>query len=151
MDIGFGQSSIERALDLKPTDESEKTLGLADALNGAELVSAIRTTSIPGLDAMPAGTLPEHTDSRALLDSPKMGELITHLAAAYDHVIFDTPSITHGDDTRLIAALADATVMVARAGSTSRNDLIEARNQLQMLGANVIGLVIRNDSTGSSN
>lgn len=148
VDASFGQSSIEQALDLKSSDETETTLGLADALMGAELVSAIRTTSIPGLDAMSAGKLPEQTDSRALFDSPKMGELITHLAAAYDHVIFDAPPIASSDDTRLVAALADATVIVARSGATSRNDLIEARNQLQMLGANVIGLVIRNDSAG---
>ncbi|HQY89610.1 MAG TPA: CpsD/CapB family tyrosine-protein kinase, partial [Tepidisphaeraceae bacterium] len=148
VDLGFGQSSIEQALDLKSSDESDKSLGLADALTGAELISTIRTTSIPGLDAMPAGTLAEQTDARALLDSPKMGELITHLAAAYDHVIFDAPAIDEGDNTRLVAALADATVIVGRAGSTSRSDLIEARNSLQMLGANVIGLVIRNDSAG---
>ncbi len=136
--------------------------GLAEVLSErAEIDTSARSSGVAGLDVMRAGVIgsteakPGATGEEAgrgvrdLLDSPRMGLFLTESAARYDHVIFSCPPVESDDDARLVAALTDATIVVARAGVTSRSKVAQARDLLLMLAANVLGLVICDEFAGS--
>ena len=114
--------------------------GLAELIEGGDPTELIRPSDVPRLDVLPAGTPPK--DSGALLNSERFAALITMLASAYDHVIFDAPPLARGDDARIVASICDGTVLVSRPTQASLRRAAGARDLLLMIGANLLGVTI---------
>lgn len=89
------------------------------------------------LDAEP--NVPTATE---VLGSRRFGTLVRELGQAWDYVVLDTPPLAAVVDAALVGAVADATLLVVRAGFVPRTRLVEARDQLLKAGANVIGTVM---------
>jgi Mrp family chromosome partitioning ATPase len=86
-----------------------------------------------------------------------MAELIHQWRAEYDHVVIDSAPILMVSDSLSVAARADGTVLVVRAGLTrkkaiSRSFDVLSRSNVRVLGAvmNDIDLKIENFYTYSS-
>jgi tyrosine-protein kinase len=77
-----------------------------------------------------------------LLGSEAMRGLIREVEADYDMVILDGPPVLAGKDARVLSQVADGTVLLARWGSTRREDVIAAADQLIGAGADMAGLVL---------
>jgi Mrp family chromosome partitioning ATPase/uncharacterized protein involved in exopolysaccharide biosynthesis len=133
--------------------------GFCELLGGGEPASLVRSTRIPGLDVLVNGE--PTSDPASMLNTERFGELISTLTAAYDHVIFDCDAVSTGDAPRIIASLADVTVLVARSrvglsGAASganpdrRRAIAQARDALMMLGAHVLGVVVTGDVKGTA-
>jgi len=60
----------------------------------------------------------------------------------YDHVIVDSPSVESGPDSRILAALCDASLLVIREGQTNQRAAQQAVAALGSVGANLIGVVL---------
>jgi capsular exopolysaccharide synthesis family protein len=70
------------------------------------------------LDFLPAGAVPPYPSE--LLGSHRMHELMGEWRAEYDFIVVDCPPVLPVTDVQLIVGLADATVLVVRAGVTTR-------------------------------
>jgi polysaccharide biosynthesis transport protein len=101
---------------------------------------AIHSTDVPGLDVLPRGNFDER--AAELLGSPAVKDLFAALREQYDLVIIDTPPVLVASDASAVAAMADGAIVVVRVGSTPRDAARLTLEQLQGVGAHVIGFVL---------
>lgn len=116
--------------------------GLGSVLNGvADIREAIQPVpGVANLHVLPAGPLVSFPAE--LLGSPEMKDLLATLRNDFDHIIIDSPPVLSVTDAVIVAAMADATLLVTRAGSTSRADLRRACDMLAQVDARLIGVVL---------
>ncbi len=118
--------------------------GLSACLIGADgpvlTEEMLFETPIPTLDVLPSGPLAEETVP--IFSAPRLGQLIATLAASYDHVIVDTPSLARAGDALAIAGAVDGVLLIAKSHCTPRVRVAEARRLLESSGGRVIGAVL---------
>jgi len=102
-------------------------------------------TEVDNMYLMPSGPLPPNPAE--LLGSQRMTELIEELKAQADMVLFDSPPLLGVVDAALLAHACDATLLVILAGSTRRDALTRAKEQLTQSGARLLGVVLNRVST----
>ena len=74
--------------------------------------------------------LPGTTEAAVhLLYSPNFEALINRFRSAYDLILIDTPPMLYMTDARVASRLADAVVLLARSGKTTRDSLVAARDR----------------------
>ncbi|MEO6435735.1 MAG: polysaccharide biosynthesis tyrosine autokinase [Tepidisphaeraceae bacterium] len=116
-------------------------LGLANVLAGKEAAdSAIRRTGIENLDLLPAGSASRNPSE--LLNSQGFMDLLETQAEKYDDIVIDSPPLLAVTDARIIAASADATVLVLRAGKSNRKLSELSIDGLVSVGARLLGAVV---------
>jgi succinoglycan biosynthesis transport protein ExoP len=102
------------------------------------------------LDVLPTGVLPPNPAE--LVGSPQMREFVARMRERYEAIIFDAPPLALVTDAAVLGSMADATLLVARLGSTDKRALHYAASQVYNLGANMGGVVLNdvvaNASTG---
>jgi capsular exopolysaccharide synthesis family protein len=126
----------------------ETTVGLTDLLTGqTSLEQALRTTSVPGLDIIPAGN--QAPDPAELLGSQRMRELTRGLTQRYDFVLIDSPPILPVADSLMLSRVVDSVVMVVRSTHTDRKQAQEARRRLIAVPARILGLVLNDVELGA--
>ena len=119
---------------------SDRT-GLASVLDGTDpLDAAIRRTGVEGLDVLPAGPIP--FNPAELLNTPAFADHLNDLADRYDLVLIDSPPVTAVTDARILAASADASLLVVRLGTSTRRQTETARDGLRGVGARLIGVAV---------
>jgi polysaccharide biosynthesis transport protein len=118
----------------------DRAPGLTDLLC-AEIPFAkvITHTALSNLFLLPAG--PRVGDPAKLLDGRRFARILEHLNTDFDRIVIDSPPVNAVSDVLLIAALAQATCLVVRAGKTPKKAVLRALHQLEMANANVVGLV----------
>ena len=115
--------------------------GLTEVLfKAASLQDVIRKDPGSGVDVVPLAQA-EFTP-RDLFGSDAMRQLIDQLRQRYDVVILDTAPVLPLADTRVLAALADTVLVVARWGRTPATLVKEAIDQLHSHNARVGGVVL---------
>jgi Mrp family chromosome partitioning ATPase len=124
----------------------------ARAVPGARAVAADPVAAddspIPGI--VPSGVenlwllvaAPTLSDPASVLGSTAAIQLMHELGRRWDIVILDTASLLPVADARLLAASADAVLVVARAGSTRRSALRSCIAMLEQAGRPPIGVVL---------
>jgi len=116
-------------------------VGLSSLLTGRagrEIVSRIHPQL--RLFVLPAGALPPNPQE---LLGRQVFELILGLFAdQYDLVIMDTPAVSDVADAQIVAARADAAIVLARRNHTRQAQLSTTMRNLTESGVNVIGSVI---------
>jgi capsular exopolysaccharide synthesis family protein len=135
----------------KPTQheifELDPQLGLGTLLaERRPLEEVIIPAVLDSLDFLPCGPCPANPVE--LLNNGYFAELVERLKGRYDKVIIDSPPVMPVADARIIAALADATILVLRAESSTRRLSIAARNELWRVRAQRLGLVVNRVPTG---
>ncbi|NWF79781.1 MAG: CpsD/CapB family tyrosine-protein kinase [Chloroflexi bacterium] len=100
----------------------------------------IQETSVPGLQLLPSGPLPPRPAD--LLGSRRMGVLIERLRTAADIVLFDTPPVVAVTDAAVLAPRVDGVLLVLQAGHTRRDRARQARQVLEKVKANIVGVVL---------
>jgi capsular exopolysaccharide synthesis family protein len=119
----------------------DSLLGLSDYLTGeAELSEALCQTNIKNLTFLHSGE--NRQNPIGLLCSSRFEELNVTARNEYDFVIFDTPALSSVVDASLFAAMADATLLVVEMGNTSLDSLKPAKEQLEKVNANIMGVVL---------
>lgn len=98
------------------------------------------STGFPGLSLLPNGSA--HINVSRALYSPRLREIFAHVIGRYDMVLVDAPPILHVADTRIIAPLADALILVLRCGVTDRTQAMEAYQRIQEDGLTLLGTVL---------
>ncbi|MHB0887021.1 MAG: CpsD/CapB family tyrosine-protein kinase [Bacillota bacterium] len=119
--------------------------GLSDVLLGrAHPVQALHDAWVPNLKVMPAGELPLSPSD--LLLSPKMPELIADLRTRADMIVIDTPPVGLVSDAAAFARVVDGYLLVLGAGRTTRDLARQAKQALETVHANILGVVLNNMS-----
>ena len=88
-----------------------------------------------GLWFMPAGRPPENP--LELMQSGRLADLLEQLSKWFDWLVIDSPPILPLADTSVWSKFADATLLVAREGKTTKQDLqrgLEALDHSKLLG-----------------
>ncbi len=103
----------------------------------ATIDQAIASTKVRDLyllDSEP--NIPNPAD---ILSSKGYARLVAALEDKFDYVVFDTPPVGTFVDAAILSTLVDGVVMVVKPGSTRRDELLGAFEQLRKADANVIG------------
>ncbi|MFP5221201.1 MAG: XrtA-associated tyrosine autokinase [Acidobacteriota bacterium] len=133
VDADLRAPSCHRYLGITPE------VGLSDCLEGkADCADALVRIGVGRLVLLPAGkALPNPSE---LLSSNKMRQLLQELKHRYpDRFIFiDSPPANMFAETRALAAMADASILVVREGETSLDSISEA---IAALDHRVMGIV----------
>ncbi len=99
-------------------------------------------TAVRGLNVLLCGPLP--VNPAELISSDRMRALLQEATTEYDFVILDSPPLLDVADTRILASVVDATILVVKGGDTPRQVVQYAQSQARAAGANLIGIVLNN-------
>ena len=135
VDCDLRKGRVHRLFDVPNTD------GLSNLLTDdlENLNHYIHNTGVDNLDIITCGTYPPNPSE--LLASKKNKRLLTSLRHRYDIIIFDGAPIGGLADSVILSSLMDETIIVVKDGSTSRNDLMATKGELEKVGAKVAGIV----------
>jgi capsular exopolysaccharide synthesis family protein len=120
----------------------DEEAGLTTVLLGQRsLEESLRPlTGYDRLVVLPAGPIPPNPAE--LLDSAHAQQIFATLRANFDLVLIDSPPVLPVTDAVVLSKHADATLLVAAAGQTTRGDLRRAVEKLAQVNATVLGTVL---------
>jgi capsular exopolysaccharide synthesis family protein len=139
------------------------TPGLVETLQNIHSFQAISTPllhlwlnqwkmDIPNLWLLPAGpvgpypTSPLHEPALGLLLQRLLGRMpdtSEHLQPELvDIIIFDAAALEEGTDAYLLAAIADATILIVEAGKEHKDTLHQLSSTFQQFGAPILGVIV---------
>jgi len=124
-----------------------ETPGLSDVLmGGASLEDALVQLEEHHLSILPAGLPPTHPAE--LLGSAAMRRVIDTLRTRFDRIVIDMPPVEPLADVHILTPLADALLMIVRAGMTEKPAIDRALHGLDV--SKVLGLVLNEAAGGDS-
>ena len=106
---------------------------------GASLHEVLQKTSFPGLTVLTSGPVPPNPSE--LLGSLALKKILSELRGAFDYVIIDSSPLLAVTDTAVLAAQSDGVLMIARFGKTKREQLAHAVENLENVGARILGAI----------
>ncbi|MGH9436778.1 MAG: GumC family protein [Terriglobia bacterium] len=120
----------------------ENKPGFVQCLTGhVELKDAILPVpGVPYLSVIPCGPIPPNPAE--VLSSQRTGELLRKLRGQFEFVLVDSPPILSVADSRILATLTDAAVLVTRAHSTPYDVVRRARSLLYGANARILGVAL---------
>ena len=133
-------------LDLRNPSIFKETTGTApgrliECLTGqCSLDEAIQHDEFSGVALLSNGIRP--SNPTVLLASGRLRELIDRLRARYEYVIIDSTPVLGVSDTKLIAELADATILVAEWAKLARDISEDTVKELLDHNVHIAGVVI---------
>jgi protein-tyrosine kinase len=126
----------------------EREPGLLNALRDERLEpeSLVHDTDIPGLEILPAGEQPEGAGE--LLASARMREIAARLSGRNPRrlILFDSAPVLVSTEARTLVAIPGQIVLVARAGHTPRQAVVDAITHIDR--AKLRGLVVNDGYVG---
>ncbi|MGE5674976.1 MAG: CpsD/CapB family tyrosine-protein kinase [Mycobacterium leprae] len=115
--------------------------GLTTALISQEgLEGHLQETDIPGLTVLASGPVPPNPAE--LLATKRMNTLLAQLEEQFDMVIVDSAPVLAVTDAAVVAPKVGGTLLVVRAGQTPRQEARLAKEALEAVKANVLGVVL---------
>ena len=121
--------------------------GLTDVLFDKKDLKDVIKKIEHNLHVLPCGTIPPNPAE--ILGSKTMEEFLDELSINYDYIILDTPPVLAVTDAQLLAAKADATVLVVKANKTKGKTVINSYKELEKVKANIIGTILNDyDNSG---
>ncbi len=114
--------------------------GLSTYLAGASDMNIIQQGPLPNLSVITSGPIPPNPSE--LLTSNRLNFMISDLSEKFDIIIFDAPPLLSVTDSLILSKVLDGTLVVARAGKTTYDDLRKSLKSLIDLQSHVLGIVI---------
>ena len=122
----FGLSNVEVLTTLLSSPEQEL----------AEVIQLVTGTE---LHVLTSGPIPPNPSE--LLNSNRMNGLMKRFEEMYDIIIYDMPPVTSVTDAQIMAAKSDGVVLVIRHGVAQKDSVLNAKELLEMVNANILGVV----------
>ncbi len=119
----------------------DRNAGLTTALVGdADLNDLLQLWGDANLCVLTSGQIPPNPSE--LLGSQGMSDLLQSLEEAFDTVIIDAPPLLPVTDAAVLSQHVGGVVLVVGTEKVHRRDLEKSLNALEMVGANVLGVVL---------
>lgn len=117
-------------------------VGLTTVLSGATLLenSVMRLQSEPNLALLATG--PPPLGSWEVFEEARTREVLESISSQADIVLYDAPPLLTVADGLTLTRMADAVVIVVRAGRTRERDIRVALGRLEQVGAAMVGCVL---------
>lgn len=115
------------------------TSGLCDFLADMGSLEMVKVENLP-LSIICTGTIPPNPSE--LLASDKMRRFVKYCSAYYDYIIIDTPPINTVADAQIISSFVDGTVIIARTGRTSLDELSSVVDAVERSDGNICGVLL---------
>jgi polysaccharide biosynthesis transport protein len=144
--VQAGRRTLLLDLDLRHPSVTREVAGaegdrLIPYLMGeARLEDLVTRDEASGLDIVCLRRTPRNPP--ALLGSQRLRSLIEDLRRRYDHVVIDSAPILGMRDSKLVAGLADATLLLVRWERTTHDAVADALKELADIKAPLAGVVI---------
>lgn len=116
---------------------------LADGLKLSETVFCFSS----GMNVLTSGTIPPNPSE--MLSSKKMKVFLQEASKIYDRIVIDSPPVNAVTDAQILATIADGVVLVIGSGITEIDLAKRAKELLDKVKANIIGVVLNKAESGS--
>ena len=113
---------------------------LREELSEESVAGLVQETGIPNLHVLTAGKATNAASH--LLYSRNFAPLLAKFKREYDMVLVDTPPMLQMTDARVAGRLADGVVLIARAGETTRDAILAAKERLGEDCIRILGTVL---------
>ena len=137
LDLNLGRPSFEERFSMRGSP------GLRSLLQGADWRTA--TSKVPAMELYVA-SLGARGDAREPLDYFALQSWLDQRCDDFDWIILDGPEVAAGPDAELLAHVADGTLLVARAGSTSFHHI--HRSLKRLTDARMVGFILNQAGGG---
>jgi capsular exopolysaccharide synthesis family protein len=108
----------------------------------------VRTSRINNLEVLFCGAIPPNPSE--LLMSNVMKQFIEQVKNDYDIILLDAPPAISVTDAAVISTYIDGTILVAASGEVERETLLRAKEVLNKVNANILGVVLNKINTKTS-
>lgn len=126
----------------------EQSAGLTTVLIGkASLDEVVQVWGESSLQVLTLGKRPPNPSQ--LVGSQRMADLLDEMRAQYDFVVIDAPPLLPVADGAILARLSDGAVVVANCRKIHRQELADALEGLETVGARCLGVVANNVGSSS--
>lgn len=137
IDCDMRSPSLHRYLSIQTKNDK----GLSHLLaGGADVKECMIWDPQMKLFAIPGGTVPPNPSE--LLESSNMKQLLDVLADQFDYIICDTPPVMVVTDASIISRYCDGVLLVIRQKFATRDQVRKAKQNLEAVGANIVGAVM---------
>lgn len=139
VDTDLRKPGLHRVFDL-PTES--RTYGFTNVVvdQRDNPVPYLQRTNIENLRVLPCGTVPPNPAE--LLGSTQASEVMRQLEQQVDIVVYDSSPAGTVTDPLVLAGRVDAVVQVVWAGVTRIDVVLECKEKLDRVGANILGPVL---------
>jgi non-specific protein-tyrosine kinase len=128
--------------------KQHKLLGVSNRKGLSELFTQpvlqldgnVRDTNTPNLSILTSGSLPPNPAE--LLGSEKMHQILTQIHLQAEIIVIDSPPLMAVTDAAVLSSRADGVLLVIRPSVTKLQACKQTIEQLQRLGANLLGYVL---------
>lgn len=135
VDVDVRRASLHTYFDV-PND-----VGLSDLLQGQTSVGeAMQPTQVRGLSVIPSGV--PFPDPGAMIESDKMGQLLSGLEKRFDMVILDSAPLLVKSDALVLSRHVDGLIVVLESQKTTRRAAYEMVNLLTKAQIRPLGFVL---------
>ena len=115
-------------------------VGVTEVVLGRKsLESAIQKYNLT-LDILTSGKVPPNPSE--MVGSKNMQNLLNELKEMYDYVILDTPPVLTVTDAQVLSTKVDGVIFVVKSGATKKDDIIQAKSQLDKVNASIVGAIL---------
>lgn len=123
-----------------------KTKGLTDILSDTvSTKDAINIMTYKNLHVLSTGS--ETATPAEVFASVEFSDLIKELEPLYDYIVFDVPPINVVSDALPIIKNSDGVLFIVRENLSTHKDLKESLASLELINANILGLVYLGNSS----
>jgi capsular exopolysaccharide synthesis family protein len=119
--------------------------GVSTFLRGEGESLPIVATAVPNLSLLPAGPTPPNPAE--LLAGARSPIMLARAREAATFVILDAPPLSAIADALALGTIADGVLLVIRAGKTRRPAAQRVKDQLERVGANILGVILTDAPT----
>ena len=120
----------------------ENKPGFVQCLTGHVALSeaVLPVPGVPNLSVIPCGPIPPNPAE--VLSSRVTSELLRKLRNEFEYVLVDSPPLLSVADSRILATLTEAAILVTRAFETPYDVIWRARALLYGAGARILGVAL---------
>jgi capsular exopolysaccharide synthesis family protein len=136
VDADLRNPGFDRWFDIEPGDGLMNLLLRGGEVNG----HGAHPSGHPLLTVISAGSIPP-TPADAL-NSAAMQAFLKHTKAQSGCVLLDTPPLLAAADATILSATVDGVILVVDPGVSKMTELRRARDMIQGVGGNIVGVVI---------
>ncbi len=121
--------------------------GLTDILTGnVDANDVIKPTDIEGVSVITAGASTEKPAE--LLQTDRLDDLINQMHERFDLVVVDLPPVLAVSDPVVVAPRIDSMVIVVRAATARRDEVINSLRRITAAGGKMVGCILNTHGAG---